>query len=474
MNASCLELSPEEMRRFGYRVIDLLVDHFAQMKEGPVGAKAAPEIIRPQFARPAPENPVPVEESLDFLARHVFTNVLHVDHPRFFAFVPSPNNFASTMADALASGFNVFNGSWLGGSAAAALELVVIDWLREFCALPKEAGGLFVSGGSMANTTALMVARHARLQDRFEPATVYFSDQTHSSVERGLRVLGFLPEQMRKIQSDADFRLPLNHLSAQIADDRAAGLRPFCIIANAGTTNTGAVDPLPELADLAAREDLWLHADGAYGAAAIISERSHEALRGLDRVDSLSLDPHKWLFQSFECGCVLVRDAQLMKTAFQIHPDYLQDVHRNLVEVNPCDYGIQLTRSFRALKVWLSIHTFGMQAFRNAILRGFELAEFAEQQLRTLSGWEILSPARMGIVCFRYVPQSGDVNALQLQLMETMLRDQFALLTTTVLRGETVLRMCTINPRTTESDIVETLRRLDAFARESQKSTSMP
>lgn len=470
MNASSLELTPDEMRQFGYRVIDMLVDHFAHMNEGPVGNKAAPGVIRPQFARPAPEVPVPIDESLDFLARHVFTNILHVDHPRFFAFVPSPNNFVSTMADTLASGFNVFNGTWLGGSAAAAIELVVIDWLRGFCGLPEETGGLFVSGGSVANTTALMVARHAKLHDRVEGAVVYFSDQTHSSVERGLLVLGFAPEQMRKIRSDADFQIPLDALSAQISADRAAGLRPFCIIANAGTTNTGAVDPFPELADLAAREGLWLHADGAYGAAAIISDRAREALRGLDRVDSLSLDPHKWLFQSFECGCVLVRNAELMKAAFQIHPDYLQDVHRSLVEVNLCDYGIQLTRSFRALKVWLSIHTFGMQAFRDAISRGFDLAEIAEQRLRAMADWEVLSPARMAIVCFRYVPRSGDVNALQLQLMETMLRDQFALLTTTVLRGDTVLRMCTINPRTTEADITETLMRLDGFARRSQEA----
>src|SRR5205085_5003456 len=208
-------------------------------------------------------------------------------------------------------------------------------------------------------------------QDRIEGATIYFSDQTHSSVERALRVIGFSREQLRKLKSDESFRLSIQTLRDAIAQDRESGLRPFCIVANAGTTNTGAVDPLSELADLAADEKLWLHIDGAFGAASIVSERGREALQGLDRADSLTLDPHKWLFQSFECGCVLVRDAALLKSAFQIKPDYLRDVHRSLEEFNPCDYGVQLTRSFRALKVWLSLQTFGVAAFRDAIARGF-------------------------------------------------------------------------------------------------------
>ena len=183
--------------------------------------------------------------------------------------------------------------------------------------------------------------------------------------------------------------------------DRAAGLRPFAIIANAGTTNTGAVDPLRELAALARRaEGIWLHADGAFGAAASIERARPGGARG-DRpeVDSLSIDPHKWLFQSFECGCVLLREASKLKDAFRIMPEYLRDVHRSGEEVHPCDYGVQLTRSFRALKVWLSLKTFGLDAFRAAITRGFELAEFAERELRRRGCWEILSPARMGITC---------------------------------------------------------------------------
>ena len=458
---SRIALSREEMREFGYRVVDLLAEHFATVQDGPVGAKADPAQMISLFDRDPPENGRDPNELLAQLERGVFPHNLHVDHPRFFAFVPGPNNFVSTMADALAAGFNIFNGTWLGGSAAAAVELGLVRWFCRICGFSTGAGGLFVSGGSMANLTGLVAARHSLLQDRVAGATVYFSDQTHSSVERALRVIGFAPEQMRKLESDDNFRLSIQNVRAAIADDRAKGLRPFCVIANAGTTNTGAVDPLDELADLAAKEKLWLHIDGAFGAAAVLSERGREMLRGLERADSISLDPHKWLFQSFECGCVLVRDAALLKSAFQIKPDYLRDVHRRIEEFNPCDYGVQLTRSFRALKVWLSLQTFGLAAFRKAIARGFELAELAERELRARKGWEILSPAQMATVCFRF----GNSDELQTQLVDVMMKDGHALLTSTTLRDAVALRLCTINPRTTEEDIIGTVERLDKFAR---------
>src|SRR5256885_3554450 len=454
------------MRKLGYAVVDLLTEHFAGVRHEPVGSKADPAKLIPLFNVDPPEKGRDPNEILAQLERDVLPHNLHVDHPRFFAFVPGPNNFVSTMADALAAGFNIFNGTWLGGSAAAAVELGVIRWLSRVCGFPAAAGGLFVSGGSMANLTALVAARHSLLQDRVGGATVYFSDQTHSSVERALRVIGFAPEQIRKLPSDENFRLSIQRLREAIADDRAKGLRPFCVIANAGTTNTGAVDPLNELADLAAKQKLWFHIDGAFGAAAILSERGRALLHGLERADSISLDPHKWLFQSFECGCVLVRDAALLKSAFQIKADYLRDVHR-IEEFNPCDYGVQLTRSFRALKVWLSLQTFGVAAFRQAITRGFELAEVAERELRARKSWEILSPAQMATVCFRF----GKSDELQSQLIDAMMRDGYALLTSTELRGAVSLRLCTINPRTTEEDIIETINRLDKFARKLNDSS---
>jgi len=456
-----LELSPAEMRELGYRVVDLIADHFSRLQEKPVGRKGDPAVLRPAFLEPPPEAAVPADKILARVERDVFSNMMHVCHPRFFAFVPAPSNFVSAMGDALAAGFNVFNGSWLGGSGPAALELAVIDWFRAWCGFPDGAGGLFVSGGSMANLTALVAARHTRLDDRVEGAVIYYSDQTHSSIDRALRVIGFLPEQIRRIPPDQEFRLPMNALARAIQEDRAAGLRPFAVIANAGTTNTGAIDPLREIAALCRVENLWMHVDGAYGAAAVISERGRKMLDGIELADSLSFDPHKWLFQTIECGCVLLRDAALLKATYRIMPEYLADVHRNAAEVNPCDYGIQLTRGFRALKVWMSVQYFGLEAIRSAVDHGFALAELAEGKLRRMERWEVVTPAQMGIVTFR--SRSAD-EAFYQRMHDAMLRDGFALATSTVLHGRTVLRLCTINPRTTEADIEQTLDWLDKLS----------
>ena len=456
-----LQLAPSQMRALGYRVVDLIVDHYASLNEKVVGAKGDPAVLRPLLSEPPPREPANPDEIFARLERDVLPYVMNICHPRFFAFVPGPSNFVSVMADALASGFNVFNGSWLGGSGPAALELGVIDWFRQWCGFPEEAGGLFVSGGSMANLTALAAARHAKLNDRTERAVIYYSDQTHSSVDRAVRVIGFLPEQIRRIACDASFRLPIEALARAVAEDRAAGLRPFAVIANAGTTNAGAIDPLREIAAFCRAENLWMHVDGAYGAAAVISDRGRALLDGIALADSLSFDPHKWLFQPVECGCVLLRDAALLKSAYRIMPEYLADVHRNVTEVNPCDYGIQLTRGFRALKVWMSIQFFGIDAFRAAVERGFVLAELAEQKLRTMPCWDIVTPAQMGIVTFA---RRGADQQFYARMHDAMLRDGYALATSTVLNGKTLLRLCTINPRTTEEDIERTIDWLDALA----------
>src|SRR5262245_44281526 len=277
---SKLQLSGDEMRSLGYRIVDQIVEHFEALANKPVTHVSPRVELEAGLREPLPEEPTPVDTLLDQLQRVVWPNIGSVQHPRFFAFIPSPSNFVSVMADALAAGFNPFAGNWLEGSGPAQIELVTIDWLREMCGLPETAGGLFVSGGSMANLTALATARRAKLDNRNENAVVYFSDQTHNSVGKALRVLGFAPEQICKLPSDDDFRLPLESLRQAVAEDRADGRQPFCVIANAGTTNTGAIDPLCELADLCAREDLWLHIDGAYGAAACLSERGKKLLAG--------------------------------------------------------------------------------------------------------------------------------------------------------------------------------------------------
>ncbi len=465
-----LDLPREAMQALGYRVVDMLVEHFEALPDKPVphARHGARPLLEARLREPIPEQGMDPAAALQQLQRDVFSHISHVDHPRFFAFIPSPGNFVSVMAEALAAGFNVFAGTWIESSGPAVAELVVMDWLRQLCGMPEAAGGLCVSGGSMANLTALAVARRRRLQDRVEGAVIYYSDQTHSSIERALRVLGFDAAQIRRLPSDEAFRLDLGALREAVAEDRSAGRVPFCVIANAGATNTGAVDPFEALAAFCHAENLWLHADGAYGAAAVLCDAGRDALRGLDRVDSLSLDPHKWLFQPYEIGCVLVRDRRWLKETFHIFPEYLQDTMGPEEEVNFADYGIQLTRSFRALKLWLSFKVFGVEAFRQAVARGFALAEAAEGMLRALPGWEVVTPAEMGVVSFRYAPpgRALDVDQLNLDIVDRMAADGFAMLSTTVLRGRVVIRLCPINPRTTEADVRQTLERLDGFGQD--------
>jgi glutamate/tyrosine decarboxylase-like PLP-dependent enzyme len=472
MNESRLELTSEEMRSLGYRIVDQIVEHLENLASKPVMCVSPRSELEAELREPLPEQPTPVDSLLDQLRRAVWPNIGNVQHPRFFAFIPSPSNFVSVMADALAAGFNPFAGNWFEGSGPAQIELVTVDWLREMCGLPETAGGLFVSGGSMANLTALAAARRAMLGERNDDAVIYFSDQTHNSIEKALRVLGFARKQIRALPSDENFRLPVESLRRAVAEDRADGKRPFCVVANAGATNTGAVDPLDQLADLCKRENLWLHADGAYGAAAGLSERGRKLLMGIEGVDSLSLDPHKWLFQPFEIGCVLARDATLLKKSFHTMAEYLEDTKRaEEEEINYYDYGVQLTRGFRALKLWLSIKTFGAAAFREAIHRGFDLAEFAENVLRQSGCWRIVTPATMGIVTFRYVAKGRseiETNEIHRRMVEMMSEDGFAFANSTTLRGQTVMRLCTINPRTTEDDVRATIRQLEQFGHEIQ------
>lgn len=450
-----MKLTREQMREIGYRTVDRLVDHFDTLPEQSSGRKGVPAELYSTLKAPFADEGMSFDEAMQILERDVFANRLNLAHPRFFAFVPSPSNFVSVMADALASGLNVFSGSWMSGSGPAALEMTVVDWLAEQCGFPPSTEGLCVSGGSMANLTALAVARFAKLQNRLPGAVAYYSDQTHSSLIRAFHVLGFGENQLRPVPCDAEFRVSVSELSGLIEADLAAGLRPFCIVANAGTTSTGALDSFEELAAIAGKHDMWLHADGAYGAAAMLCERGRSALRGLELCDSVSVDPHKWLFQPFELGCVLVKDGKLLKRTFQIHAEYLQDVHRYEEEINFCDRGIQLTRGFRALKLWLSLRVFGVAEFRRAVARGFELADLAEAELRKSGDWKIVTSSQMAIVSFRHVRPIDHQ-----KVVERILKEGFAMLSSTVLHHHGALRLCTINPNTTDDDIVQTVQHL--------------
>ena len=322
---------------------------------------------------------------------------------------------------------------------------------------------MFTSGGSSANFTALAAARHSLAPRSVEGCTVYYGDQSHYTNERALHLLGFSPESRRVVPSTAQYTMDVERLSGLVQEDRDAGHRPLCVVASAGTINVGAVDDLDAIASLCKENGMWFHVDGAYAAAAALSEKLRPLFRGMERADSVTLDPHKWLFQPFEIGCVLVRDMSTLRNAFQIMPDYLKDVH-DLGEINFADHGLQLTRGFRALKLWMSLQYFGARKFREAIEYGVSLAEHAERFLGGRAGWEVLTRANLAVVSFRYVPDGWDedaVNRLNDNIVKRLTDDGFAMLSSTVLRGCTALRLCTINPSTTTSHIEETVTKLE-------------
>lgn len=461
-----LTLPENEMRLMAEKVFGLIVDHFTGLKDLPVTTPSTLKYITEGLHEPMPTQAVPVDQLLTQLKTHVFDQMTHLDHPRYFAFVPGPSNFVSAMADAIASSFNVFSGAFIGPSGVAQIEVTTIEWLRELFRFPQDAGGLFVSGGSMANMTGLAVARHVMLAGNTTNATVYFSDQTHSSVAKGLKILGFQQFQLRKIASDATFRLSLDSLRQQIAADRLQGLVPFCVVANAGTTNAGAADPIKELSAFCKTEGLWLHVDGAYGGSAAITERGYKVLEGIELADSLGIDPHKWMFQPYEIGCVLVRNREHLKNTFRFSAEYLKLNEQCAEQINFCDYGVQLTRGFRALKLWLSLKAFGVEAFRAAITKGIENAEYVESLLRKDHCWEIITPAQLGIITFRYRLDGLDesaLNELNNRIAQEIIYSGYAMLSPTILGGKHVLRMCTINPRTTHDDLTGTVGMLKSF-----------
>jgi aromatic-L-amino-acid/L-tryptophan decarboxylase len=434
-----LSLPPDEMRRLGYRVVDRIVDHLGELRELPPIRVGDAEALRAAVGGPPPEEPGEPDAALDALFEQVLPFVQHPDHPRFFARIGSPSNFMSVLADLVASGFNVFTGSWTGGSGPSTVELVVVDWLRSICGMPEGSEGVLVTGGSVASLVGLAAARTAR-----RPGVVYVSPEGHASVARAARLLGLEPRVLPVLSAEA----------VRAAADELA----LAVAATAGTTSTGDVDPLDELADVCADLGLWLHVDGAYGAPAVLTERGRAALGGLERADSLVLDPHKWLFQPYEIGCVLVREPELLERTFSLSGAYLRDTLGS--EVNFRNRSVQLTRGGRALKLWLSLRTFGLAAFRDAIDHGIALAEHAEALLRERPGWEVVSPAQLAIVCFR---RDGD-DELQTRLSAAMVADGFAAPSTTEVDGRVALRLCTINPRTTFNDIEETIWRLDALS----------
>lgn len=471
-HANPFHLEPEEMRQLGYRVVDALVEHGSAIRDrpvlgGPVRGDGSADELR-ELCRSFPAGPADAAATIDRAIGTVFGNTMQLMHPRFFAYFPGPGNFISALADFMAAGFNVFAGTAPHNEGAFEVERATIDWLGSQFGWDFPSGGLFVSSGSAANFTALAVARHIRLQDNTGDAVVYCSSQTHSCIERGLFLLGFRPGQLRTIEAETDCRLPADALLKAIAADRAAGRRPFCVVGNCGTTNTAAIDPLCELADICERENLWFHVDAAFGGGAVLSASARPLFAGIERAHTIAVDPHKWMFQPFECACVLGRQNDWFRETFRRLPAYMRDTDASGDQFNYRDLGLQVTRSFKAFKLWLSLHVFGVDAFRKAVDKGLQLARYAEDHVESRDEWEVVSPASLGVLTFRYRDAHRDaeyVDRLNGQLAESISRSGFAYVTTTELKGRRVLRICPIHPAANRADIDETFARLEESAR---------
>jgi glutamate/tyrosine decarboxylase-like PLP-dependent enzyme len=463
-----LEIDAAEMRRLGYAVIDALVDWQTSLRERPVWNGATRPETESLVSREQPLEGVGAagfDELLRYLMQDVVARGARTDHPRFFAFVPGNATWPGVLGDLIAAGTNVFQGTWLASAGVSQLELRVLAWFAEWLGMPPTAGGLFVSGGSAANLTALACARQLQLHAHDPRARIYASAETHSSVARAARILGFTADQIRTVPVDDEQRIRVDELRSMIAHDRSTGALPFFVVANGGTTSTGAVDSLREIGALCKAESLWFHVDAAYGGFAVLTDYGRALLDGIGEADSVTLDPHKWLHQPFEAGCLMMRDASALRRAFHVMPDYLRDTavaDQPDAPVNFAERGVQLTRYARTIKIWLSLHFFGVQAFRASIDRAIQLTRYAEQRIAANEEFEIISPARLGIVCFRrrhpgVAPDAADLEMQTEKLNESLLRSLMqsgvGLISSTRVAGTYALRFCILSYRTTEDDV---------------------
>ena len=468
-----LEMSPEQMMASALRAAELVIERVQNLPDKPAWRGGSRSELEAIMREEPPEEGRPSHEVIERAAHEILPIAGRVDHPRFFAFVPSSPTWPGVLADFMAAGHNIFQGTWLGASGPSMLEVVVIDWFRSWIGYPETAGGLFTSGGSAASLDGFVAAREAAGAP-MQPS-VYMSDQSHTALIRAATIVGVRPESVRMVPTDEHFRLDMNELRGMILEDRESGLTPIAICGNAGATNTGAIDPLDEIADYCESEEIWFHVDAAYGGFAILTDRGAELLKGLERADSIAMDAHKWLFQPFECGCLMVKDIRKLEGAFSVQPEYLQDTRWGRDHPNFGDRGLQLSRSFRALKVWMSVQTFGMAAFRRSIGQGIELAERAEAYIRESDVLQIANPASLGVVCFRVNPRTTELNDEQLEeineaVQARVIEEAVAMMSSTRLRGLYSLRLCILNHTTTWEDVRFTLAAIEDFGRETISS----
>ncbi len=462
------EWSADEIRRVGYRVVDLIAKHLTTLPAQPVFRPLPRDLTAKRLNSAAPASGESPDAILDAFENEIAPFPFGNGHPRFYGWVNPPPALMGIFAESLAAAMNP---SCAGGNHAAIyIEREVVNWFKEMTGFPAESMGLLVSGGSMAALTALAVARHVKcgfdvraegLQGGPHRLLLYKTGEAHGCYQKAIELLGFGHRSLITVGHNRALQMIPSALEASVQKDIEEGCTPIAVIASAGAVNTGAIDPLDEIADVCARHGLWLHVDGAYGAPAILSGRYSKELSALSRADSLALDPHKWLYVPVEAGLVLVRDGEAMRGAFSLVPPYLRtDGQVDGVGGLPwfSEYGYQQTRGFRALKVWMALRHHGLAGYRKSIERDIALAEGLAASIRASDDFELFEPISLSIVCFRYSPPNVQqdqhaLDSLNKAILQKVQLGGRVFLSSTVIDGKFWLRACIINPRAGADDV---------------------
>jgi len=386
--------------------------------------------------------------------------------PGYLAFIPGGGLFAASIADYVADTINRFVGIWNPAPVLAQMEWMALRWFCDLFDYPEAGRGILTSGGSMANFSAIVTARAARLPENFLSGTLYTTDQTHASVAKAAALAGFPLTNVRRVPTTPELRMDLGALRRAVRDDREAGFQPFCLVVSAGTTNTGAVDPLADAATVAGQEDLWLHVDGAYGGFFQLTDRGRARFTGIDRADSIVLDPHKGLFLPYGTGALLVRDGAALRAAHQVGAHYLQDLAPEGEIPNFADYSPELSRDFRGLRVWLPIKLHGLAAFREALDEKLDLARLLYDELASVPGFQLPWEPELTVVAFRYQPRVGEANAFNRRLLDRINASRRIFLSSTLIGARYTLRACIVSHRTHRDRIEEAAKIISSAASE--------
>ena len=435
----------EEIRSMGREALERIAVYYGSLAERPVVVPSTSEALRGMLSEPLPGAGTDFGTLLQALEDVVFRYSRHNAHPRFFGYISSPGTAVAAVGAMIEAALNANVSCWRSAPPATEMEHVAVGWLKEMLGYPKESAGLLTSGGSMANFAGLAAARAVKGGGR-----VYVSDEGHFSIRKAAAMLGVSVSEVRCA----------DELPRAVSEDRAAGHAPFCLVANAGTTATGAVDPIAQMADFARREGLWLHVDAAYGGFAALAPSARHWFAGIGEADSVALDPHKWLYLPVGCGCVLYRDAAAARAAFGHEADYTRPIGLEHDEAFAFwDYGPELSRPFRALGLWLLIKYAGTDRLAAAIEQNIACAKYLEKLVEASADFEMLAPVTLSVFCFRYCPPgfAGDLDALNERLLVALQRDGSSYLSNAQVAGKFALRGCVLNYRTTERDMEQVL-----------------